>query len=343
MIIVTGSAGMIGSAFVWKLNEMGEKNILLVDKLRTENKWLNIRKREYADWLDRDDLKEWLAVEENAKKIEAVVHMGACSATTEQDGDFLMDNNYGYTKFLWDFCSERKIKFIYASSAATYGMGELGYNDEVSSEELQKLQPLNKYGYSKKIFDDWAFKQEKTPSQWYGLKFFNVYGPQEYHKGRMASMVFHSFNQYKTNGKIKLFKSHKDGFKDGEQLRDFVYVKDVVDIMYYLLKLSDVEFRNKEVGSGIFNIGTGKCRSFLDLSMATVNSLKKSKNEKELAVEDVIEFIPMPEDLRGKYQYFTEAKNEKIRKIGYTKKLSTLEEGVYDYVVNYLVKEDSYL
>nr|DAQ46998.1 MAG TPA: hypothetical protein [Caudoviricetes sp.] len=214
MIIVTGGAGMIGSAFVWKLNEMGIKDILIVDKLRTENKWLNIRKREYYDWIDKDNLKEWLSYKENAHKIEAVIHMGACSATTETDADFLMDNNFGYTKFLWDFCTEKNIKYIYASSAATYGMGELGYNDDVSPEELQKLMPLNKYGYSKKFFDDWAFKQKNQPKQWNGLKFFNVYGPQEYHKGRMASMVFHTYNQYKENGYVKLFKSYKEGFKD---------------------------------------------------------------------------------------------------------------------------------
>ena len=173
MIIVTGGAGMIGSAFVWKLNEMGIKDILIVDKLRTENKWLNIRKREYYDWIDKDNLKEWLACKENADKIEAVIHMGACSATTETDADFLMDNNFAYTKFLWNFCAEKNIKYIYASSAATYGMGELGYNDDVSPEELQKLMPLNKYGYSKKFFDDWAFKQKNQPKQWNGLKFFN--------------------------------------------------------------------------------------------------------------------------------------------------------------------------
>ena len=175
MIIVTGGAGMIGSAFVWKLNEMGIKDILIVDKLRTEDKWLNIRKREYYDWMDKENLQEWLSCKENANKIEAVIHMGACSATTEKDGDFLMDNNYAYTKFLWNFCAEKNIKYIYASSAATYGMGELGYNDDVSPEELQKLRPLNKYGYSKKFFDDWAFKQESQPKQWNGLKFFNVY------------------------------------------------------------------------------------------------------------------------------------------------------------------------
>lgn len=332
MIIVTGGAGMIGSAFIWKLNEMGEKNILVVDKLRTEEKWLNLRKRDYADWLDRDKLKDWLAVEENAKKITAVVHMGACSATTETDGDYLMDNNYGYSKFLWNFCSERNLKYIYASSAATYGMGELGYDDNVNPDELKKLRPLNKYGYSKKFFDDWAFKQEKTPRQWNGLKFFNVYGPQEYHKGRMASMIFHTFNQYKENGYVKLFKSYKEGFKDGEQLRDFVYVKDVVDIMYYML-VNDVD-------SGIFNIGTGKARSFLDLSMATMRAASKNPN---LEQDKVVELIPMPEDLRGRYQYFTEAKISKLRAIGYAKEMTSLEDGVKDYVENYLSQEDSYL
>lgn len=332
MIIVTGGAGMIGSAFIWKLNEMGEKDILVVDKLRNEEKWLNIRKREYADWVDRDNLKEWLSCEENARKIRAVVHMGACSTTTETDGDYLMDNNYGYSKFLWDFCSKRNLKYIYASSAATYGMGELGYNDDVGPEDLQKLRPLNKYGYSKKIFDDWAFKQEKTPKQWNGLKFFNVYGPQEYHKGRMASMIFHTFNQYKENGYVKLFKSYKEGFKDGEQLRDFVYVKDVVDIMYFML-INDVD-------SGIFNIGTGKCRSFLDLSMATMRAASKNP---DLEASKVVELIPMPEDLRGRYQYFTEAKINKLREIGYTKEMTSLEDGVKDYVENYLSQEDSYL
>ncbi len=332
MIIVTGGAGMIGSAFIWKLNQMGEKNILVVDKLRNEEKWLNIRKREFADWIDRDNLKEWLSCEENAKKITAIVHMGACSATTETNGDYLMDNNFGYSKFLWNFCAEKNIKYIYASSAATYGMGELGYNDDVSPEELQKLRPLNKYGYSKKIFDDWAFKQTKTPKQWNGLKFFNVYGPQEYHKGRMASMIFHTFNQYKENGYVKLFKSYKEGFKDGEQLRDFVYVKDVVDIMYYML--------TNDVSSGIFNIGTGKARSFLDLSMATMRAAAKNPN---LEQAKVVELIPMPEDLRGRYQYFTEAKINKLREIGYTKEMTSLEAGVKDYVENYLSQEDSYL
>ncbi|MGY0395221.1 MULTISPECIES: ADP-glyceromanno-heptose 6-epimerase [unclassified Fusobacterium] len=332
MIIVTGAAGMIGSAMVWKLNEMGRNDIIVVDKLRTEEKWLNLRKRDYADWVDRDDLFDWLSNSANAEKITGVVHMGACSATTERDGDFLMSNNYGYSKKLWEFCAARQIPYVYASSAATYGGGELGYNDDVSVEELKKLQPLNKYGYSKKIFDDWAFKQSIAPKQWCGLKFFNVYGPQEYHKGRMASMVFHTFNQYRDNGGVKLFKSHKEGFKDGEQLRDFVYLKDVVDVIYYLL--------TEKVESGVYNIGTGEARSFLDLSMAT---MRAAANNPELKQEEVIEFIPMPEDLRGRYQYFTQASMEKLKRAGYTKKFTSLEDGVKDYVENYLSKEDPYL
>jgi ADP-L-glycero-D-manno-heptose 6-epimerase len=329
MIIVTGAAGFIGSAFIWRLNEAGITDILAVDKMRDGEKWLNLRKRDYADWVDRDDLFAWLAVPENAEKITGVVHMGACSATTESDGDYLMSNNYGYSKKLWEFCTKQQIPYVYASSAATYGAGELGYEDEVSPEELKHLMPLNKYGYSKKYFDDWAFKQKATPSQWVGVKFFNVYGPQEYHKGRMASMVFHTFNQFKENGGVKLFKSHKEGFADGEQLRD---IKDVVDVLFFFL--------TEKVPSGVYNLGTGEARSFLDLSMETMKNA--SQNDK-LQVEEVIEFVPMPEDLRGRYQYFTEAKMEKLKKAGYTKRFHTLEEGVADYVNNYLSKEDIYL
>ncbi|SJZ97287.1 ADP-L-glycero-D-manno-heptose 6-epimerase [Cetobacterium ceti] len=331
MIIVTGAAGFIASAFVWKLNEMGIKDILLVDKLRTEDKWLNIRKRDYYDWCDRDELFTWLENPENAEKITGVLHMGAISATTEKDGDLLMKNNYEYSKKLWEFCAKKKINYVYASSAATYGGGEQGYNDEVTPEELKKLMPLNKYGYSKKIFDDWALKQKETPNQWAGVKFFNVYGPQEYHKGRMASMVFHTFNQYKDNGGVKLFKSHKEGYADGEQLRDFVYIKDVVDVLYFLLF--------EKVPSGIYNLGTGEARSFHDLALETIRC---AANDHSIKSEAVIEFVPMPEDLRGKYQYFTEASMEKLKKAGYTKKFYTLEEGVKDYV-EYLSKEDRYL
>ncbi|WP_297598493.1 ADP-glyceromanno-heptose 6-epimerase [uncultured Cetobacterium sp.] len=331
MIIVTGAAGFIGSAYIWKLNEMGINDILAVDKLRFEDKWLNLRKRDYADWCDRDELFDWLAVEENAKKITAVLHMGAISATTEKDGDLLMKNNYEYSKRLWNFCAKRDITYVYASSAATYGAGEQGYSDEGTPEELKKLLPLNKYGYSKKFFDDWAFKQEKAPKQWIGAKFFNVYGPQEFHKGRMASMVLHTFNQFNVDGGVKLFKSHKEGYRDGEQLRDFVYIKDVVDMLYFCMF--------NKVPSGVYNIGTGEARSFHDLSMET---MKNASGDFNLKTEDVIEFVPMPEDLRGKYQYFTEASMRKIREAGYDKSFYSLEEGVADYV-KYLKQEDSYL
>ena len=225
MILVTGAAGFIGSAFVWKLNEAGRKDIIVTDKLRSEEKWLNLSKRKYYDWVDKDELFDYL--EKNGDKITAVIHMGACSATTEKDGDFLMHNNYEYTKHLWNFAAEKNIDFIYASSAATYGDGSQGYFDELDLEGHEKLMPLNKYGYSKKIFDVWALKQEKTPRKWFGLKYFNVYGPQEYHKGRMASMVFHAFNQYNAEKEIKLFKSHKEGYKNEfytleEGVRDYV-------------------------------------------------------------------------------------------------------------------------
>ncbi|MGF6905605.1 ADP-glyceromanno-heptose 6-epimerase [Fusobacterium sp. PH5-44] len=332
MYIITGAAGMIGSALIWQLNEMGIKHILLVDKLRSEDKWLNIRKREYDDWIDKDNLFIWLDNPNNTKKLKGIIHMGACSATTEQDGDFLIENNYEYSKKLWKVATYMKIPFIYASSAATYGDGNLGYDDDVSSKELQKLLPLNKYGYSKKMFDDWASKQKDTPSQWIGLKFFNVYGPQEYHKGRMASMIFHTFNQYKKDGKVKLFKSHKKEYSDGGQLRDFIYVKDVVSIIYFLL--------TNKVESGIYNMGTGIARSFFDLSMATIKIA--AKNDK-IKSEEVIEYIPMPDDLQGRYQYFTQATMKKLRNAGYTKEFYTLEDGIKDYVSKYLAMEDKYL
>lgn len=331
MIIVTGASGFIGSAFVWKLNEMGINDILLVDKMECENKWLNVRKRDYADWCDTDDLFLWLENKENARMVTRVLHMGAISDTVEQDADILMKNNYEYSKKLWEFCAKNKINYVYASSAATYGGGENGYNDDVTFSELKKLLPLNKYGYSKKVFDDWACKQDLKPDQWIGVKFFNVYGPQEYHKGRMASMVFHTFNQYKENAKVRLFKSHKEGYKDGEQLRDFIYIKDVVDVLYYFLF--------EKVTSGIYNLGTGKARSFYDLSLETI---KCSVGNHSIKSESVIDFIPMPEDLRGKYQYFTEASMTKLKGSGYNKKFYSLEEGVKDYV-GYLSKDDMYL
>lgn len=326
MIIVTGAAGFIGSAFVWKLNTMDRDDIIVSDKLRTEDKWLNLAKRKYYDWVDKDELFNYL--ENTDDKITAIIHMGACSATTEKDGDFIMKNNYEYTKKLWDYAAEKNITFIYASSAATYGDGDKGYSDEIDLGGHEALRPLNKYGYSKKIFDVWALKQKKTPKKWFGLKFFNVYGPQEYHKGRMASMVFHTLNQYKAEKEVKLFKSHKEGFKDGFQLRDFVYIKDVVSVMYFLLTSDSAE-------SGVYNLGTGKARPFYDLSKLVIESMDgDAKN---------IKFVDMPEDLRGKYQYFTEAKMSKLVQQGYKDGFTSLEDGVKDYVENYLMKEDRYL
>ncbi|MDR1831805.1 MAG: ADP-glyceromanno-heptose 6-epimerase [Fusobacteriaceae bacterium] len=332
MILVTGAAGFIGSAFVWKLNREGCGDILLADKLRSDDKWLNLRKRDYAGWIDKDRLFDWLEDTENAGSVEAVVHMGACSSTTERDADFLMENNSEYTKKLWIFATKARIPFLYASSAATYGAGESGYNDEGTAAELHKLMPMNKYGWSKKIFDDWALKQTETPPKWAGLKFFNVYGPQEYHKGRMASMVFHAFNQFRDSGNVRLFMSHKKEYADGGQLRDFVYVKDVVDILYWML--------TSPFPSGIYNLGTGKARSFLDLALGAV---RVAAGNPALSEKDVIRYIPMPDDLREKYQYFTEAKMEKLRKAGYSKDFTSLEEGVRDYVANYLATEDPYL
>ena len=326
MIIVTGAAGFIGSAFVWQLNEMGIEDIIVSDKLRTEEKWLNLAKRKYYDWVDKDKLFDYL--ETTAEKITAIIHMGACSATTEKDMDFLMENNYEYTKKLWDYSVKNDAVFIYASSAATYGDGELGYDDEIGLEGHNALRPLNKYGYSKKIFDVWALKQEKTPKKWFGLKYFNVYGPQEYHKGRMASMVFHAFNQYNAEKEVKLFNSHKDGYKDGYQLRDFVYIKDVTNVMYFLMKEINAP-------SGVYNLGTGSARAFYELAKSTVEAADGDAGK--------IKFVDMPEDLRGKYQYFTEAKMDKLKKAGYSRDFTSLEDGVKDYVQNYLMKEDKYL
>ena len=326
MIIVTGAAGFIGSAFVWQLNEMGIEDIIVSDKLRTEEKWLNLAKRKYYDWVDKDKLFDYL--ETTTEKITAIIHMGACSATTEKDMDFLMENNYEYTKKLWDYSVKNNAVFIYASSAATYGDGELGYDDEIGLEGHNALRPLNKYGYSKKIFDVWALKQEKTPKKWFGLKYFNVYGPQEYHKGRMASMVFHAFNQYNAEKEVKLFKSHKDGYKDGYQLRDFVYIKDVTNVMYFLMKEASAP-------NGVYNLGTGGARAFYELAKSTVEAAGGDASK--------IKFVEMPEDLRGKYQYFTEAKMDKLKKAGYSKDFTALEDGVKDYVQNYLMKEDKYL
>lgn len=316
MIIVTGAAGFIGSNLVQKLNDEGYKDIVLVDDFSNENKNKNFKGKKYSAKVHRDELFDW--INQNQKFIQFVFHIGARTDTTEFNKSVFDKLNLGYTQKLWKKCIEFGLPMVYASSAATYGAGELGYDD--NHELIEKLKPLNPYGESKNDFDKWAINQPLKPYFWVGLKFFNVYGPNEYHKGRMASVIFHSFNQIKATGKMKLFKSHKPEFKDGEQLRDFIYVKDLVDVLFF--------FMNHREDSGIYNLGTGKARTFLDLTKSTF---------KAMAVNEDISFIDTPEDIRDKYQYFTEANMSKLRSIGYEKPFTSLEKGVEDYVKNYLM------
>ncbi|MDP1767153.1 MAG: ADP-glyceromanno-heptose 6-epimerase [Methylotenera sp.] len=328
MIVITGGAGMIGSIIAWHLNtKLQRDDIIIADRMTHESQWQNLVKRQYVQYLDKDELLPWL---ENRTDIEAIIHMGAISATTERDFNKLVEANIHYSQNLWTWCANNKATFFYASSAATYGDGEHGY-DDVSIEELR---PLNGYGYSKHFFDQWALRQitenKASPLAWAGFKFFNVYGPNEYHKERMASVAFHSFNQFKETGTVKLFKSHKQGFSDGMQLRDFVYVKDAAAVVVHFLEAA---LNAKPCTNGIYNIGTGKARAFKDLAFNVMTSMGKAPD---------ITFIDMPEDLQGKYQYFTEATVAKLRAVGYTKAFYSLEEGVQDYVQNYLMHDDSY-
>lgn len=324
MYIVTGGAGFIGSCLVRMLNDAGIEDIVVVDHISTTDKWMNLRNKKYTEYINRDEFLDRLP--EFSGKVEAILHMGACSATTERDFDFLYKNNFEYTKALWKFCADENISFIYASSAATYGDGTQGFDDK---EDIKRLRPLNGYGYSKQLFDLWVEKEiaanNKTPLQHVGFKFFNVYGPNEYFKGTMASVIFHTFNDVNKTGKKGLFKSYKEGYEDGGQLRDFVYVKDICSVIKYMLD-------NRHI-NGLFNLGTGKARSFYDLALATF---------KAMGVEPNIEFIEMPVELRGKYQYFTEANMEKLRSVGYDKPFYSLEDGAYDYVVNFLKKNEIY-
>ncbi|MFN3345209.1 MAG: ADP-glyceromanno-heptose 6-epimerase [Chloroherpetonaceae bacterium] len=317
MIVITGGAGFIGSAMLWKLNQVGITNVLIVDELGTTEKWKNLVGLRFADYIHKTLFLQKL-LDEKFPRLEAIIHLGANSSTTERDVESLMDNNYAYTKDLAIYSVQRGIRFIYASSAATYGNGEHGYKDDDFT--MLKLRPLNAYGYSKHLFDLWAL-QHHLLDKIVGLKFFNVFGPNEYHKGDMASVVYKAFNQILQSGSVKLFKSHKAGFNDGEQLRDFVYVKDCVEVMYWLLNHHEVH--------GIFNLGTGKARSFKDLVTATFNAMQKPVN---------IEYIPMPEHLRDKYQYFTEADMTKLASVGCPIAFRSLEESVFDYVQSHLLK-----
>lgn len=321
-IIVTGAAGFIGSRMVEHLNTLEYRNLVLVDDFGVEIKRKNWEQKGYAHLVERYNLFDWLQLHEPS--IECFIHLGARTDTAEFDYAIHEELNVAYSKSVWDYCTLHQIPLIYASSAATYGAGELGYNDD--HDIVEKLQPLNPYGISKNEFDKWALVQEKTPPFWAGLKFFNVYGPDEYHKGRMASVIWHAFNQIKNVGYVKLFKSHRPDFKDGEQLRDFVYVKDVVKVIEWMRETM-VEGRWSNQLNGLYNLGTGKARTFTDLVNATFAGLDKDPS---------IEFIDMPEDIRDKYQYFTEANMQKLRKAGYTDSFYSLEAGVDDYVRNYL-------
>ena len=401
-LIVTGAAGFIGSCMVQYLNEQGYENLILVDDFGVEEKRRNWEGKKFETIVERYNLFDWL--EMHNPEIDFVIHLGARTDTTEFDYAIHQELNVDYSQKIWDYCTNKRVPLIYASSAATYGSGETGYND---NQELENLRPLNPYGVSKNEFDKWALKQQTCPPFWAGLKFFNVYGPNEYHKARMASVIFHSFNQIKKDGVVKLFKSHKKGFEDGKQLRDFVYVKDVVKVIGWMMKnkltenkltenkltddswqltenkLTDDSWQLTEnkltenklaenkltddsgqltakdnnqllaishqslndpssvirhpssnvLSSGIYNLGTGHARTFEDLVKATFAGLD---------IKEKIIFIDMPEDIRDKYQYFTEANMNKLKEAGYSNEFYSLEEGVDDYVRNYLSKGKIY-
>lgn len=318
MIIVTGAAGFIGSCLIQKLNELKFRYIIAVDDFSNAEKNLNLANKAIMERVDRKDLFAWL--EKNNREVEFFFHIGARTDTTEFDTAIFNELNLDYSKKVWEACVNYQIPLVYASSAATYGLGEHGYEDK--EELISSLKPLNPYGDSKNDFDIWALNQPKKPFFFAGLKFFNVYGPNEYHKGRMASVIWHAYQQITKNGTLKLFKSHRSDFKDGEQMRDFIYVKDLIDVCIFLM-----EHRKN---SGIYNLGTGKARSFNDLGVATFQAL---------GLTPTIEYIDTPADIRDKYQYFTEATMQKLRSIGYDKPFTSLEDGVEDYVQNYLVKQ----
>ncbi len=314
MIVITGAAGFIGSCLAAGLTEAGYADLVLVDDFSNAAKLPNHASKS-ALRVDRNDFCAWL--DQEHRSVQYIFHLGARTDTTEFNRELLFDLNFHYTQALWERCVRYGLPLVYASSAATYGDGKKGFNDDESA--LDALRPLNPYGESKHAFDQWVQQQTQRPFQWVGLKFFNVYGPNEYHKGRMASVVYHTFNQIQQTGKMHLFRSHHPDFKDGEQLRDFIYVKDVVKVCLWLME-------NRKV-SGLFNLGTGQARTFLDLSSAVFSNLNRQTD---------IHFIDTPADIRDKYQYFTEANMEKLRSAGYSTAFYSLEQGVEDYVSNYL-------
>jgi ADP-L-glycero-D-manno-heptose 6-epimerase len=321
MIIVTGAAGFIGSCLIGKLNSERFYDIVAVDDFSREDKNKNLEGKKLSCHVHRDEFHEWL--KKNHRLVQFVFHIGARTDTAEFDAEVFNRLNLGYSKQVWSLCCEFGLPLVYASSAATYGNGEQGYDD--NHENLPLLKPLNPYGESKHAFDLWALSQERKPYFWAGLKFFNVYGPNEYHKGRMASVIFHAFNQIRKNGTVKLFRSHRPDYADGCQLRDFVYVKDVTQVCYFLM--------NHRKDSGIYNLGSGIARTFNDLAAAVFKSMGQPSK---------IEYIDMPADIRNTYQYFTQAKMDKLRSIGFSGSFHTLEEGVDDYVKRFLLQSDYY-
>jgi len=318
MIIVTGAAGFIGSCLIGKLNSEQYYDIVAVDDFSNGQKNKNLEGKRISARVERKVFSGWL--KKNHRFVQFVFHLGARTDTTEFNKAVFDELNLNYSKEVWNSCVEFGLPLVYASSAATYGLGELGFAD--NEEMIPQLKPLNAYGDSKNDFDKWVLTQKRKPFFWAGLKFFNVYGPNEYHKGRMASVIFHTFNSVKQNGKMKLFRSHNTNYRDGEQLRDFIYVKDVCDVC--------IHFLLSRKHSGIYNLGTGKARTFLALAQYVF---------KALGVEENIEFIDTPEDIRDKYQYFTEAPMQKLRTAGYNKEFTILENGISDYIKNYLLEQ----
>ncbi|MFD2570599.1 ADP-glyceromanno-heptose 6-epimerase [Spirosoma soli] len=317
MIIVTGAAGFIGSCLISKLNQENFNFIIAVDDFSDPRKEANLTGKRIQERVDREVFFDWLS--QNYQEVEFIFHIGARTDTTEQDRQIFEHLNVEYSKQIWYRCIEYQIPLVYASSAATYGLGEFGYDDNESV--IPQLKPLNPYGESKNEFDIWALEQERKPFFWAGLKFFNVYGPNEYHKDRMASVIFHAYNQICQSGYMKLFRSHNPDFADGEQMRDFVYVKDVVDVCSFLM--------HHRRNSGIYNLGSGKARTFHDLATLTFQAMGQAPQ---------IDFVDTPADIRDKYQYFTQANMAKLRSIGYERPFTSLEDGIADYVGNYLMK-----
>jgi ADP-L-glycero-D-manno-heptose 6-epimerase len=325
MLLVTGGAGFIGSNVLASLNEAGRADIAVNDILGSGRKWRNLAGRQLAEFVPPADLLHWL----DGRKLEAVVHLGAISSTTATDADLLMETNFRLSLRLFDWCTTTRTPFIYASSAATYGDGSAGFSDDWSSGALKRLKPMNPYGWSKHMFDlavvERVARKDKLPPQWAGLKFFNVFGPNEYHKGEMTSLVAKRFDEAKAGQQIRLFKSYRAGIGDGEQKRDFIYVDDAVAVVRWLLQTPAV--------SGIFNVGTGKARSFRDLMLAMFAALGR---------EPTIEYIDMPDSIRDAYQYFTQAETENLRRAGFSADFMTLEDGVKRYVSGYLDRADRY-